>query len=146
MPGSSYSRPLGKVNISLLFRPSVIRGPWTGVLQSDFQPNFNKEWHSSMPWGVFLLDLCIMLSMKYSGTTYSIIKWSEIPLPCSREIWNRGSKVWSHFYLHILTFLYCKLIMMNSNFRYQVPFWLLPRNVNVKPISTHSAPPLELSH
>ena len=28
MPGSSDSRPVGKVNISMLFRPSVIRGPW----------------------------------------------------------------------------------------------------------------------
>lgn len=28
MPGSSYQRPIGKNNISLLFRPSVIRGPW----------------------------------------------------------------------------------------------------------------------
>ena len=27
MPGSSYQRPVGKNNISLLFRPSVIRGP-----------------------------------------------------------------------------------------------------------------------
>ena len=27
MPGSSYQRPVGKINISLLFRPSVIRGP-----------------------------------------------------------------------------------------------------------------------
>ncbi len=24
----SYRRPVGKMNISLLFRPSVIRGPW----------------------------------------------------------------------------------------------------------------------
>ena len=27
MPGSSHQRPDGKINISLLFRPSVIRGP-----------------------------------------------------------------------------------------------------------------------
>ena len=27
-PGSSYQRPVGKNNISLLFRPSVIRDPW----------------------------------------------------------------------------------------------------------------------
>ena len=27
MPGSSYQRLIGKINISLLFRPSVIRGP-----------------------------------------------------------------------------------------------------------------------
>ena len=31
MPGSSYSRPVGKVNISLLFCPSVIRGPWVSI-------------------------------------------------------------------------------------------------------------------
>ena len=29
MPRVSYRRPVGKMNISLLFRPSVIRGPWT---------------------------------------------------------------------------------------------------------------------
>ena len=28
MPRSSYQRPVDKNNISLLFRPSVIRGPW----------------------------------------------------------------------------------------------------------------------
>ena len=28
MPRVSYRRPVGKMNISLLFRPSVIRGPW----------------------------------------------------------------------------------------------------------------------
>ena len=28
MPKVSYRRPVGKMNISLLFRPSVIRGPW----------------------------------------------------------------------------------------------------------------------
>ena len=28
MPGSSYSRPVDKIHISLQFRPSVIRGPW----------------------------------------------------------------------------------------------------------------------
>ena len=27
MPGSSYQRPDGKINISLIFRPSLIRGP-----------------------------------------------------------------------------------------------------------------------
>ena len=27
MPGSSHQRPDGKINISSLFRPSVIRGP-----------------------------------------------------------------------------------------------------------------------
>ena len=29
MPRVSYRRLVGKMNISLLFRPSVIRGPWT---------------------------------------------------------------------------------------------------------------------
>ena len=33
MPESSYQRPVGKNNISLLFRPSVIRGPWIIKLQ-----------------------------------------------------------------------------------------------------------------
>ena len=28
MPRVSYRRPIGKMNISMLFRPSVIRGPW----------------------------------------------------------------------------------------------------------------------
>ena len=28
MPGSSYQRPIAKNNVSLLFRPFVIRGPW----------------------------------------------------------------------------------------------------------------------
>ena len=28
MPQVSYRRPVGKMNISLLFRPSVTRGPW----------------------------------------------------------------------------------------------------------------------
>ena len=27
MPGSSYKKPVGKIHISLLFHPSVIRGP-----------------------------------------------------------------------------------------------------------------------
>ena len=33
MPGSSYSRPIFKIHISLQFRPSVIRGPWIGTVQ-----------------------------------------------------------------------------------------------------------------
>ena len=36
MPGSYYQRPNGKINISLLFRPSVIRGPWIS-LQFDVE-------------------------------------------------------------------------------------------------------------
>ena len=28
MPGVAYIMSVGKINISLLFRPSVIRGPW----------------------------------------------------------------------------------------------------------------------
>ena len=32
MPGSSYRRPIGKIHISLLFRPSVIRGPWLSYI------------------------------------------------------------------------------------------------------------------
>ena len=35
MPGSSYERPVGKINNSLLFRPSVIRGPWLHQLRKD---------------------------------------------------------------------------------------------------------------
>ena len=31
MAGSSYQRPFWKMNISFLFRPSVIRGPWIGL-------------------------------------------------------------------------------------------------------------------
>ena len=31
MPGSSYSRPIDKIHISLQFRPSVIRGPWVNI-------------------------------------------------------------------------------------------------------------------
>ena len=42
MPGSSYQRPVGKNNISLLFRPSVIRGPWKDSHSSDFFFNFKK--------------------------------------------------------------------------------------------------------
>ena len=36
MPWSSYTRPVGKVNISLLFRPSVIRGPWLIQIATEF--------------------------------------------------------------------------------------------------------------
>ena len=32
MPGSSYSRPVDKIHISLQFRPSVVRGPWIIIL------------------------------------------------------------------------------------------------------------------
>ena len=32
MPGSSYSRPIDKIHISLQFRPSVIRGPWQNAI------------------------------------------------------------------------------------------------------------------
>ena len=32
LPRVSYKRPVGKMNISLLFRPSVIRGPWLSAL------------------------------------------------------------------------------------------------------------------
>ena len=38
MARSSYQRPCLKFNISLLFRPSVIRGPWLGK-----DPNSNGE-------------------------------------------------------------------------------------------------------
>jgi hypothetical protein len=31
MPRVSYRRPVGKMNISLLFRPSVIRGPCVSI-------------------------------------------------------------------------------------------------------------------
>jgi hypothetical protein len=31
MPWVSYRRPIGKMNISLLFCPSVIRGPWSNT-------------------------------------------------------------------------------------------------------------------
>ena len=34
MPRVSYRRLVDKMNISLLFRPSVIRGPWTALLES----------------------------------------------------------------------------------------------------------------
>ena len=32
----SVRRPVGKVNISLLFRPSVIRGPWLIQIATEF--------------------------------------------------------------------------------------------------------------
>ena len=34
IPGSSYSRPINKIHISLQFRPSLIRGPWS-IVQCD---------------------------------------------------------------------------------------------------------------
>ena len=37
MPRVSYRRPVSKMNISLLFRPSVIRGPCAIILQSTVQ-------------------------------------------------------------------------------------------------------------
>ena len=59
----------------------------TRVLQSDFQPNFNGEWHSSMPWGV-LLELWIMLMIKYSGTT--IIEYRGSPLSTIFGTWKKS--------------------------------------------------------
>jgi hypothetical protein len=36
MPEVAYSRPVDKIHISLQFRPSVIRGPWTIALRDLF--------------------------------------------------------------------------------------------------------------
>jgi hypothetical protein len=42
MPGSSYSRPVDKIHISLQFRPSVIRGPCLDLFIFS-QPRMNKR-------------------------------------------------------------------------------------------------------
>ena len=67
MPRVSYKRPVGKMNISLLFRPSVIRGPWPISILTLFQDkpsNFNKQPFSAhIPMTscnkIFSLPLCI---------------------------------------------------------------------------------------
>ena len=64
MPRVSYRRPVGKMNISLLFRPSVIRGPWFDIelvgysaLYIDFLFFFNLQSTSKFDlcgnWHVF---------------------------------------------------------------------------------------------
>ena len=63
----SYKRPVGKMNISLLFRPSVIRGPWPISILTLFQDkpsNFNQQPFSAhIPMTscnkIFSLPLCI---------------------------------------------------------------------------------------
>ena len=38
MPGVAYSRPVDKIHISLQFRPSVIRGPWSNRPNQKIKP------------------------------------------------------------------------------------------------------------
>ena len=59
MPSVSYRRPVGKMNISLLFRPSVIRGPWFIRLY------FTKSCDDSF-CGNFRLCLCIFMRDVYT--------------------------------------------------------------------------------
>ena len=66
MPGSSYKRPVGKNDISLLFRPSVIRGPCLDT--GYFIPYLIWSWfcipdvHHT---GVALLTIVIIFSNFY---------------------------------------------------------------------------------
>ena len=47
MPGSSYKRPVGKIHISLLFRPSVIRGPCLTAVRGVLPLIYMCIWFSS---------------------------------------------------------------------------------------------------
>ena len=54
--GPSYRRPDGKINISLLFRPSIIRGPWinTKIMLIRWFAALSRYYFSLLVWIFYL--------------------------------------------------------------------------------------------
>ena len=74
MPMVSYRWPAGKINILLLFRPSVIRGPW--VNQQGFSRPILKCLLDTTPWLISLWYI-FMYCIKIKAYLLSTVRVSS---------------------------------------------------------------------
>ena len=73
MPESSYQRPIGKNKISLLFRPSVIRGPWSATERNEFAEFLTLENAEEKPSLKVKSRFLVKNESKFQKTAFLVI-------------------------------------------------------------------------
>ena len=73
MPGSSYKRPVGKIHISLLFRPSVIRGPCLTAVRGVLPLIYMCIWCSSWVKKILYIFLIYHRGFNANSDVYTIL-------------------------------------------------------------------------